>query len=184
MVPATPAMPTHHHREQARRGQRGEIGPDDQRRFGLADEDVRRGGERFDPADPGHPADRAADPAHDPLHDPEIIEDRDQAREEDDHRQSGDREGVGERVRVARPEQEFGALGGIAEQVGDAGRQAIGSRPGPSWSTARGRRSPPAARRPRRPRAGGSPCGWSTPARRAREWRRSRQRRAAFDSAP
>ncbi len=26
---------------------------------------------------------------------------------------------MGERVRVARPEQEFGALGGIAEQAGD-----------------------------------------------------------------
>ena len=81
--------------------------------------------QRFDAADAGHPADRAADPADDPLHDAEIIEDRDEAREEDDHRQRGDGEGVGERVAGARPEQELGALGRIAEQVGDAGRQGL-----------------------------------------------------------
>src|SRR3546814_2796305 len=40
-----------HHGEQLRRGQPGEIGPDDQRRFGLADKDVRGGAEAFDLGD-------------------------------------------------------------------------------------------------------------------------------------
>ena len=112
--------PDAHHGEQARRRKRGEIGPDDQRRFRLADENVGCGRQGFDPADPRDPADRAADPAHDPLHDPEIIEDRDQAREEDDHRERRDCKAVGEGVRFARPEQEFGALGRISEEIADS----------------------------------------------------------------
>jgi len=89
-------------------------------------------GQRFYPADPGDPADRSADPADDPLHDAEIVEDRDKAREEDDHRQSGDREGVGEGVARARAEQEFGALVRIAEQVRDTGRKGMDPRAAPA----------------------------------------------------
>ena len=40
MVPATPAMPTHITVNRREGGKRGEIGPHDQRRFRLADEDV------------------------------------------------------------------------------------------------------------------------------------------------
>src|SRR5438132_788606 len=68
------------------------IGAHDQRRFRLTDKDVGHRTQRFDLADSGDPADPAADPADDPLHDPEVVEDRDEAREEDDHRQNGDRE--------------------------------------------------------------------------------------------
>ncbi len=121
-----------HHGEQARRRKRREIGADDQRRLGLADEDVGRGGQRFDPADPRHPADRSADPADDPLHDPEIIEDRDQAGEEDDDRQSSDRERIGERVLVRWPEQELGAFPGISEQVGHSEREPLDRRLAPA----------------------------------------------------
>src|SRR3546814_2198898 len=62
-----------HHGEQLRRGQPGEIGPDDQRRFGLADKDVRGGAEAFDLGDAGDFLDRAADPFDHQLHDAEII---------------------------------------------------------------------------------------------------------------
>ena len=58
-----------HHREQAGRGQSGEVWADDERGFRLADEDVGRGTQRFHAADARDPADRSADPAHDPLHD-------------------------------------------------------------------------------------------------------------------
>ena len=110
-MPATPAMPTVITREQLRGRQRGEIGPDDQRDFRLADEDVGRGAQRFDAADAGDPADRAADPADDPLHDAEIIEDRDQRGEEDDHRQRARSRRCGRAdCSSARAEQEFGAL--------------------------------------------------------------------------
>ena len=98
-----------HQGEDRGRRQGGEIRPHDQRALRLADEDVRRRAERFDPADAGDPADRAADPADDALHDPEVVEDRDQRGEEDDHRQCAEREGVRKRVVGARPEQEFGA---------------------------------------------------------------------------
>ena len=36
---------------------------------------------------------------------------------------------MGERVGIARPEQELGALGGIAQQLGDAVRHALDHRP-------------------------------------------------------
>ena len=109
-----------HQREQPRRWQRSEIGPHHQWAFRLADEYIGRRAQRFDLADTRHPADRPADPAHHPLHDAEIIEDRNQRREEHDHRERAERKGVGERVVCA--EQEVGAFIGIAEQ----GRHAIG----------------------------------------------------------
>jgi hypothetical protein len=72
----------------------------------------------------------AADPAHDPLHDAEMVEDRHQGREEDDHRQRAEREGVGERIGLVAAEQELRPLARIAEQVGDAAAiHSIAARP-------------------------------------------------------
>ena len=130
--PRDPRHSDRHHREQLRRGQRRDVGSDGQRRFRLADEDVGGRAERFDPADPGHPADRASDPADDALHDSEMVEDGDQRSEEDDDRKRGDGKGVGERIARARPEQEFRPLGRIAEEVGDAVRHALDGRAAPA----------------------------------------------------
>ena len=82
-------------------------------------------GQRFDPADAGDPADRAADPADDALHDAEMVEDRHQGREEDDHGQGLDGEILAELVGGEAAEQEGGALAGITEQVRDAARHRL-----------------------------------------------------------
>ena len=62
------------------------------------------------------------------LHDAEVVEDRDQRGEEDDHRQRAEREGIGERIGVARPEQELGAGGGIGQQRRDSVGHALDDR--------------------------------------------------------
>src|SRR3546814_14658665 len=80
--------------EQLRWREAGQIGPDDERRFALPDEDVGGRTQGFDLGDADHLFDPAADPADDELHDPEIIKDRDEAREEDDHGKRRDREAV------------------------------------------------------------------------------------------
>src|SRR3546814_19869935 len=61
--------------------------------------------------------DRAADPFDHQLHDAEIIEDRDQRGEENEHRKRGDLEAVRAHFgRSERAEDEIGASLGIAEQ--------------------------------------------------------------------
>ena len=110
-----------HHAEQLRGRQPGEVGADYQGRLGLADEDVRGRAEALDLADPGELLEPAADPADHQLHHAEVVEDRDQRGEEDDHRQRRDREagaadlGLGERA-----EQELDPGVGEAEQLADA----------------------------------------------------------------
>ena len=138
----------------------GEIGLDHQRAFRLADEDVGRRAQRFDAGDAGHQPDRAADPFDDQLHDAEIIEDRDQRGEEDDHRQGRDREAVGADLgRGERAEDEVGAGLGVAEQVGDAARHRADHALAPGRAEHQHRERRPAARRRRRRRAGGSSAG-------------------------
>src|SRR3546814_18965539 len=80
--------------EQLRWREAGQIGPDDERRFALPDEDVGGRTQGFDLGDADHLFDPAADPADDELHDPEIIKDRDEAREEDDPGKRRDSEDV------------------------------------------------------------------------------------------
>src|SRR3546814_18354392 len=79
-----------------------------------------------------HLLDRAADPFDDELHDAQIIEDRDQRGEKDDHGQRRDREAVRAHFgRGERAEDEIGAGLRIAEPIRDAGRHRLNPRAAP-----------------------------------------------------
>ena len=114
-----------HHREQLRPVEACKIGTDHQRAFALADEDVGGGAQAFHLRHARHLLDRAADPADDELHDAQIIEDRHQAGEEDDHRQRGDGEaGAADFGLGQRAEDEIGPRLRIAQQIRYAVRHA------------------------------------------------------------
>ncbi len=76
------------------------IGPDDQRRLGLAHENVRGGGERFTAAGAKRLAHHPGDRAHDALQNAPVIEKRGQRGHDDDR--AGDEDG--EDQTVLRPE--------------------------------------------------------------------------------
>ena len=63
-----------------------------QRRFGLADEDVRGVRERLGARDAHRVRHQAREERHDLLHDPEVVEDGEERAEEDDGRQDLERE--------------------------------------------------------------------------------------------
>ncbi len=54
-----------------------------------------------------------------------MVEDRNEAREEDDHGERRDCKAVGEGVRLVRPEQELGTFGRISKEVANSSRQRL-----------------------------------------------------------
>jgi hypothetical protein len=109
--------------------QPGQIGLDDQRRFGLAQKDVRGGAERFQLRNARDLLKAAADPADHQRHHADVIEHRNQCREEDDHRQAGDGEALAAHIgRGQRAEQQLDPRMGITQQIRDAARHHLQGR--------------------------------------------------------
>jgi hypothetical protein len=101
----------HHQREQLRLGHARDVRLDDQRRLGLAHEDVGRHRERLGAAGPHQVHHRARHQRDHPLQDAVVVEDGEERRDEDDRRQR--REGEHEPVRQHLAEDFL--LGEIAE---------------------------------------------------------------------
>ena len=76
-----------HDRKQLRAGHGGDIRTHHQRRFGLTNEDVRRGRQRLGTRGLQNRPQRAAENANDQLHNAQVVKHGNQRREEDDHRQ-------------------------------------------------------------------------------------------------
>ena len=130
--PRDPGHAHRHHRKELRRGKAGEIRTDDERALALPDEDIRRGAQAFDLGDSGNLLDRTADPFDHELHDAEIIEDRDERGEEDDHRQCGNRKAGAPHFRAREgTEEKSGSRFCVAEEVGDPGRHPLNDRAAP-----------------------------------------------------
>ena len=114
--------PAGHHGEQFGSRHRGHEGPHQQRRLVQADEYVGGRAQRFRAARAQNPLQQAADQPHDPAHDAEVIEHRDQRREENDDRQHLKGEDESECVRGKFSENEFAAGAAELEQA----RHAVG----------------------------------------------------------
>ena len=117
---------TTHDGEQLGVGHLGDEGTYHQRGFGLTDEDVGSGGEGFGTGGAQHLLQTAAQQLDHPLHDAEVVEYRDQGREEDDDGQ--DAEGEDEATATEHfehlvanqtTEQEFDAVLAITDDAGD-----------------------------------------------------------------
>ena len=115
----------HHDGHQLRPSHRGQVGPHRQRRFHLADEDVRGRSQAFGARDIQGLLHDHGRPAHHALHDVEVVQDRHQRREEDDDRQHAEgKRGQHPAVRRSRvfarhAEYEQGANVDEAEQAGE-----------------------------------------------------------------
>ena len=106
-----------HHAEKLRRRKRCQIGADNKRRFGLANEDIRRGAQAFNLGNAGDFLKAATDPADHILHQPEMVEDRDERREKDNHGKRLDREILTQRIRGERAKKEARTFIRIAQKV-------------------------------------------------------------------
>ena len=122
-----------HDREQLGAREPAEVGLDQQRRLGLAQEDHRRGVQRLDLRRPQEPEDRPADDVHDPLDHAQVVQEPDERAEEDDHRQHLEREDRRLALRHQLAEEELDALGRVADQgvdlAGDEVERVLAHRP-------------------------------------------------------
>ena len=90
--PETCAMPGGHDGQQLRFRQPRQVGPDRQRRLGLAQEQRRGHVQRLGPAGPHQPGHDHGKHADDPLHHAQVVEHGEQGRDEDHRRQDAKRE--------------------------------------------------------------------------------------------
>ena len=125
-----------HDRHELGLGHRADVGLDQQRRLGLADEDVGRGGERLGARGAHELGHEPGDALDHLLQDAEVVEHRGQRGDEDDRRQHLEGEveaqAVGARVGRQAAKDELGALGGEAEQADNGAAQPGDEHLGPA----------------------------------------------------
>ncbi len=143
--------PAGHHRLELGAGHGLDVGPDQERRLGLARRRCCRRRQRLRARRAHHPHHDPGEALDHPLHHAQVVEDGDEAREEDDGRQHLEREEV---IPEVLAEDEDRAAVGEVEEAGDGVAHGVEELPRPGGAQdddgehelqQRCRRSPPAS---------------------------------------